>query len=73
MTEPLECPFCGETPLLEPVGSTRGNAWGSVRCINEDCPAQPEVMDGETVADDRGTRAYQDAAIERWNYWRNLK
>jgi len=63
---PLPCPFCGECPLVGPTDDTQGNAWGYVRCNNNHCQAQPEVLDGE-VADERGRSAYQMAAIIRWN------
>ena len=68
MDEPLPCPFCGAAPKLYPVDPEReGNAWGAVKCVNEECPAKPSVRDGEAVADERGTAAYQQVAIRRWN------
>jgi hypothetical protein len=66
--QPKECPFCGELPAVYPIDpSKEGNAWGSVRCENAECPAQPSVDDGEAVADNRGSAAYKQAAILRWN------
>jgi hypothetical protein len=66
--KPLPCPFCGSQPELFPKNPKRdGNAWGEVRCVNEECPAQPKVSDGELLADDRGTALYQSAAVARWN------
>jgi hypothetical protein len=31
------------------------------------CHAQPDVLDGATSADDRGSGAYIDLAIKKWN------
>lgn len=68
MVKPLPCPFCGAEPELFPKDPKReGNAFGEVRCVNPKCPAQPMVSDGELVADDRGTAAYQAIAVSRWN------
>lgn len=69
MNELIErCPFCGAKPKVYPLNSKKdGNAWGAVTCINADCPAQPSVKDGEEVADERGSDAYKQAAIARWN------
>jgi hypothetical protein len=65
---PLPCPFCGEQPRLFPVNSKiEGNAWGEVACVNTRCHAQPCVVDEQTIADERGTGAYIDCAIKRWN------
>lgn len=66
------CPFCGNMPNVYPhpedVASYHmGNAFGSVECANDDCPAQPCVQDGEDSADDRGSELYKQAAIKRWN------
>lgn len=68
MTTPLPCPFCGVIPILLPPNPEReGNAWGSVFCNNYECPAQPEVRDGADVIDERGTDAYKELAVQRWN------
>lgn len=68
MIKPKTCPFCGSMPGLHPKDPQReGTAFGEVRCENSKCPAKPRVNDGELVADDRGTAAYQEAAIRRWN------
>lgn len=65
---PLPCPFCGKTPDVGPHRPhEEGNAWGYVKCVNRRCPAQPEVRDGAKICDDRGSGAYKDAAIRRWN------
>lgn len=65
---PLPCPFCGKPPKVFPKHPEReGNAWGSVQCVNKRCVAQPCVGDGSTVADERGSKAYQALAIKRWN------
>lgn len=70
MTEPKPCPWCKHPPLVEPADPTReGSAWGQVRCVNDRCPAQPSVRDGEDVADERGPSTYKEAAIRRWNSW----
>lgn len=66
--EPLPCPFCGKAPTVYPLTPKHeGNAWGAVRCINKKCAAQPRANDGSLQSDERGTGAYQDAAIRRWN------
>ena len=66
--KPLPCPFCGSKPKVIPYDPEHdGNAWGMVVCINEACPAQPLVEDGEDIADDRGSDEYKKAAIKRWN------
>jgi hypothetical protein len=65
---PLPCPFCGSNPRLRPKNpEVEGNAWGAVACTNSRCHAQPMVNDEQTSADERGTGAYIDAAIKRWN------
>ena len=65
---PLPCPFCGKLPVIGPTRPMLyGDAWGEVRCRNARCPAQPYVLDGASVADDRGSGAYKDLAIARWN------
>lgn len=66
--ELLSCPFCEELPTVGPINPRiEGNAFGYVRCFNPDCPAQPMVKDGENVSDERGSKAYQQIAIQRWN------
>jgi hypothetical protein len=65
---PFPCPFCGRLPSVLPTRpDVEGNAWGAVQCMNERCPAQPTVRDGAQVADSRGSGAYRDLAIKRWN------
>lgn len=64
----LPCPFCGEPPKVVPSHPEHdGAAWGAVRCVNKSCPAMPSVSDGEAIADERGSNAYKNAAIKRWN------
>ena len=53
--------------MLPTDPAKEGNAWGSVICMNDDCPASPRVSDGADVIDERGSEAYKQAAIERWN------
>lgn len=68
MTKPFNCPFCGHEPKIYPGELEKsGNCYGSVRCENIDCPAKPRVEDGINVSDDRGSDAYKEAAILRWN------
>jgi hypothetical protein len=65
---PLPCPFCGKAPKVMPTRpDVEGNAWGAVICINQRCPAKPQVRDGSQIADSRGSGAYRDLAIKRWN------
>lgn len=65
---PQPCPFCGKPPKVFPSKpEIEGNAWGAVECVNSLCPAQPIVRDDAQVADERGSGAYRDLAIERWN------
>ena len=62
------CPFCGHAPTVYPLKpELEGNAFGQVRCSNDDCPAKPCVNDGEDDADERGSDAYKAAAIKIWN------
>ena len=68
MLTPLPCPFCGESPDIGPENpEIEDSACGYVQCLNPECPAQPRVEDGETSSDDRGSQAYIEAAIRRWN------
>lgn len=65
---PLPCPFCGSAPDVFPKDPKReGNAFGQVRCSNNDCPAKPCVNDDVDVCDERGPDAYKAAAIRVWN------
>jgi hypothetical protein len=74
MIEPLPCPFCGKAPCVFPIDPTvEGNAWGMVQCVNKHCSAQPKVNDGATLADERGSDKYKEAAIRRWNRRRPLE
>lgn len=62
------CPFCKQSPDIEPkTPSRQGNSWGQVYCRTTKCPANPVVLDGIHVADERGTIKYIEAAIKRWN------
>lgn len=71
----LPCPFCGQAPEIGPKEPEReGGAWGVVKCVNQQCSTYTVaracgvfVLDGEDVCDERGTEAYQQAAIRRWN------
>jgi DNA-directed RNA polymerase subunit RPC12/RpoP len=66
MTEPINCPICGKRPLVKPVNpDDEGNAWGEVVCHQDD--HHLSILDGEEVADERGSDAYKEAAILRWN------
>ncbi len=63
------CPFCGEIPFVGPTNpKIEGDAWGYVECRNPVCViSEVQVKDGEDCCDERGTKAYQKAAIKRWN------
>lgn len=72
---PLPCPFCGEKPVLAPEDpAVEGNAWGMVKCENKRCVTYDKVFghgvhvsDGALSCDSRGSTAYKNAAIRRWN------
>ncbi len=65
---PLPCPFCGSKPKLAPQDPARdGNAWGEVYCDARKCYVNPRCKDGARINDERGTGAYMDMAIRRWN------
>jgi DNA-binding XRE family transcriptional regulator len=65
---PLPCPFCGKDPKVHPrTPELEGGAWGAVRCNNIECFVNPTVDDGELISDERGSEAYRQAAIKRWN------
>lgn len=68
MTTPKPCPWCGCSPTVVPTNPEyQGNAWGRVFCANVECPATPSVGDGVAASDGRGSDAYKELAIERWN------
>lgn len=65
---PLPCPFCGHKPFVGPTDPEKeGSAFGYVECRNKRCGANPRVDDGERISDERGSEAYKQAAILRWN------
>lgn len=72
---PVPCPFCRTIPQLVPeYPSIEGDAWGAVQCVNPDCPTYDpireigvSISDGEDIADSRGSQAYIEAAVRRWN------
>lgn len=69
---PLLCPFCGVKPktlplLKDVLAGNAGSAYGAVYCASSRCFVNPIVRDGQEVADERGTGAYIDCAIKRWN------
>lgn len=43
--KPLPCPFCGSNPSIE---NGRNDRPWIIECINDDCPAQPVIDDGDT-------------------------
>lgn len=73
--KPLPCPFCGKNPRVFPTNPEReGNAWAAVECHNGRCPTHDRaggygvrVTDGTLQSDERGSDAYKQAAIARWN------
>lgn len=69
---PLACPFCGVKPKIAPalkdvLAHRVGSAWGLVYCASRRCHVKPRVDDGQDISDERGTGAYIDIAIQRWN------
>jgi len=69
MIKPIPC-NCGQTPVVIPKDPVEeGGAWGAVQCRNSKCPVQPTMYDGVTIADDRDSDEYKEAAIKRWNKW----
>jgi hypothetical protein len=68
---PKPCPFCGSQPLVEPANPDNDyDVWGVVRCVSDDCPAQPAVHNdgsGVVIVDGRNSRQYVEAVIRRWN------
>lgn len=52
---PLPCPFCGESPTIEPWHGG-GPEKRLIHCENEDCHTSPSVT-GETLG----------SAVSRWN------
>lgn len=73
MSTPKPCPFCGHKPYVGPrFPEKEGNAWGYVQCQNPECPTYDHgggvtVRDGADVCDERGSKAYKQLAIARWN------
>lgn len=69
----LPCPFCGAEPVVLPGNpNIEGDAWAAVQCQNAKCPTFDSyhgvtVLDGEQVADSRGSDGYKAVAIRRWN------
>jgi hypothetical protein len=70
----LPCPFCGKPPFIGPADpENEGNAFGFVECRNKKCVTYGDwhpglrVQDGSSVADERGSAAYKNQAIRRWN------
>lgn len=63
----LCCPFCGKAPEILPKNPEReGDAWGEAACVNEQCPAQPRVVDG-AECELGSSEAHKNLAIDRWN------
>lgn len=55
------CPFCGEQPDIGPaVPSKDGDAWTFIRCFNEHCSAEAQVVN---YAD----ATHRAEAIAAWN------
>ena len=68
MIKPLPCPFCGAEPDVLPEDpESEGDCWGEVVCSNDDCYVKARCGDGAFLAEDRGSEAYKQLAIARWN------
>ena len=73
--EPIApCPWCGQTPSIEPQDPERdGTAWGAVRCSNPQCAAEVRVMVYEDALVDitgewlDSPEAIKAEAVKRWN------
>lgn len=65
-TEPLPCPFCGDTPRVGPLDPrTGGDGWGWVKCVNTKCFSKPLV---ENYSEARGSvHGVKAVAIYKWN------
>lgn len=66
LTTPLPCPFCGAVPEVTVHGSGRGQ-WAGVRCVADDCPAEPEAVDDTGLASPGDADVRKVSAIRRWN------
>jgi len=70
MSEPLNCPFCGEEPVVEPIDwRAEGDAWAAVTCENDECPAKPSVKNWANISKSgaKGHAEQKRIAVRKWN------
>jgi hypothetical protein len=70
VAKPTACPFCGQTPELNPTDwRAEGDAWAAVTCETDDCPVNPELRVWANVKESgaKGHAAQKRVAIQRWN------
>lgn len=70
MARLIHCPFCGETPRIDPVDwKAEGDGWAAVSCDNDDCPVKPSLRNWANPASS-GAKAHEiqiQAATRKWN------
>lgn len=67
---PLPCPFCGETPRINPTDHrAEGDAWAGVSCDNDDCEVQPALKNWANIAafGAKGSTQQKRLAVAKWN------
>lgn len=70
MATPLSCPFCGETPRIDPDDyRAEGDAWAGVMCDNDECEVQPGFRNYANIAafGKKGSLRQKKLAVAKWN------